>query len=320
MADGTAVRGRGDGRTAVRRDPVPRLVEPDPRRRPGRPTPARTSTIHANRGVAGIDGNVSTAVGMALAGDGPAYALIGDLTLLHDLNGLLIGPPEQRPDLTLVVHNDDGGGIFTLLEQGAAEYQNSFERVFGTPHGAELRPCVAVTAWRTSGRRQCDELRAALQPGRGLKVVEVRSDRALLRDLHARLRAAVTEAACASTPGSRRSRRARPVVLVAKAFVQVDGVVELPPEIVELPQGKLGQVGRVEMIGRGRRLRSWSSWHRLHRVPGVLHQLPPFERAYHGISPVWQTSSNRVNRVSCSAGNRPLWTHGQQQSGFGAPA
>ena len=155
--------------------------------------PRSDVTVYANRGVAGIDGNVSTAVGMALAGDGPAYALIGDLTLLHDLNGLLIGPPEQRPDLTLIVHNDDGGGIFTLLEQGAAEYKNSFERVFGTPHGAELE--ALCRGYRVAHEQPATivELRATLKPGRGLKVVEVRSDRALLRDLHARLRAAVTE-------------------------------------------------------------------------------------------------------------------------------
>jgi 2-succinyl-5-enolpyruvyl-6-hydroxy-3-cyclohexene-1-carboxylate synthase len=151
--------------------------------------------VCANRGVAGIDGNVSTAGGIALALDGPAYALIGDLTLLHDLNGLLVGPPERRPDLTVVVHNDDGGGIFTLLEQGAAEYQRSFERVFGTPHGADLAALCA--GYRVPHTLAADRagLRAALAPARGLRVVEVRSNRVLLRDLHARLRAAVAEAA-----------------------------------------------------------------------------------------------------------------------------
>lgn len=150
--------------------------------------------VYANRGVAGIDGNVSTAAGVALAEGGPAYALIGDLTLLHDLNGLLIGPLERRPNLTVVVHNDDGGGIFTLLEQGAAEYQRSFERVFGTPHGADLAAlCAGYRVPHTLATSR-DELRAALGPARGLRVVEVRSNRALLRDLHARLRAAVSDA------------------------------------------------------------------------------------------------------------------------------
>lgn len=157
--------------------------------------PRSDVVVHANRGVAGIDGNVATSVGMALSSGRPAYALIGDLTLLHDLNGLLIGPPEQRPDLTIVVHNDDGGGIFTLLEQGAAEYQPSFERIFGTPHNADIEAlCRGYRVEHTLAKTR-DDLRAALQPGPGLKVVEVRSDRSLLRDLHARLRAAVAEAA-----------------------------------------------------------------------------------------------------------------------------
>ena len=151
--------------------------------------------IHANRGVAGIDGNVSTAAGMALATDRPSYALVGDLTLLHDLNGLLVGPPEQRPNLTIVVHNDDGGGIFTLLEQGAAEYRPSFERVFGTPHGADLASlCKGYHVDHVRADSPAD-LRAALTPPHGLRVVEVRSDRTLLRDLHARLRATVATAA-----------------------------------------------------------------------------------------------------------------------------
>jgi 2-succinyl-5-enolpyruvyl-6-hydroxy-3-cyclohexene-1-carboxylate synthase len=157
--------------------------------------PRADVVIHANRGVAGIDGNVSTAAGMALAAGRPAYALIGDLTLLHDLNGLLVGPPERRPDLTVVVHNDDGGGIFTLLEQGAAEYQPTFERVFGTPHGADLESLCRGYRVDHTLVRSSEELRAALEPRPGLRVVEVRSNRALLRDLHARLRAAVADAA-----------------------------------------------------------------------------------------------------------------------------
>lgn len=95
--------------------------------------------VMANRGLAGIDGIVSTAVGAALARDSSrAIAYLGDLTFLHGSNGLLIGPDEPRPDLTLVVVNDDGGSIFAALEQGAPEYADSFERVFGTPTGADL--------------------------------------------------------------------------------------------------------------------------------------------------------------------------------------
>ncbi|MCY7372447.1 MAG: 2-succinyl-5-enolpyruvyl-6-hydroxy-3-cyclohexene-1-carboxylic-acid synthase, partial [Spirochaetaceae bacterium] len=101
--------------------------------------------VLANRGASGIDGTVSTAIGAALAHGGPAYALMGDLTFLHDSTGLVIGPDEPRPDLTIVVVNDDGGGLFTQLEQGAPEHAAVFERVFGTPHGANLRSLCAAT-------------------------------------------------------------------------------------------------------------------------------------------------------------------------------
>ncbi|MCG8915442.1 2-succinyl-5-enolpyruvyl-6-hydroxy-3-cyclohexene-1-carboxylic-acid synthase [Actinokineospora sp. PR83] len=160
-------------------------------------TPRPDVTIHANRGVAGIDGNLSTAVGVGLGSTAPGYALMGDLTFLHDANALLIGPTEPRPDLCAVVLNDDGGGIFSLLEQGAAEHQNGFERVFGTPTGADLGAlCTGYGVPHTLVTTPT-ELRSALTPTPGLRVVEVRADRDRLRDLHARLRAAVGEAVTA---------------------------------------------------------------------------------------------------------------------------
>ncbi len=96
--------------------------------------------VVANRGVAGIDGTVSTAVGVALTADddGPTVALMGDLTFLHDVTGLVIGPHEPRPDLTIVVSNNDGGAIFSTLEPGAPQHARAFDRVFGTPHGVML--------------------------------------------------------------------------------------------------------------------------------------------------------------------------------------
>ncbi|GLZ30628.1 2-succinyl-5-enolpyruvyl-6-hydroxy-3-cyclohexene-1-carboxylate synthase [Lentzea sp. NBRC 105346] len=147
--------------------------------------------VFANRGVAGIDGSVSTAVGLALA-SGPAYALLGDLTFLHDLNGLLIGPDEERPDLTIVVLNDDGGGIFSLLEQGSPEHELSFERVFGTPHHADLAALCAGYRIPHSLVDSAEQFRAALAIPRGIHVVEVRAQRAGLRDLHERLKSTVS--------------------------------------------------------------------------------------------------------------------------------
>ncbi len=149
-------------------------------------------TILSNRGVAGIDGTVSTAVGAALSHPGRTVALIGDLTFLHDASGLLIGPGEPRPaDLTIVVANDDGGGIFELLEQGDPQYAGVFERVFGTPHGMDLAAMCA--AYRVP-HRQVDpaELAAELSGhAHGMRVLEVATERSSLRDLHARVKAGI---------------------------------------------------------------------------------------------------------------------------------
>lgn len=150
--------------------------------------------VHRNRGVAGIDGTVSTAIGAASVHRGHSYALVGDLTFLHDVNALLTGPVDDRPDLTIVVLNDDGGGIFSLLEQGAPEHSDSFERIFGTPHGADLGAlCRGFgVQYELAGTRE--ELREAVRPAPGLRVVEVRVDRSRHRALHARMRAAVAAA------------------------------------------------------------------------------------------------------------------------------
>jgi 2-succinyl-5-enolpyruvyl-6-hydroxy-3-cyclohexene-1-carboxylate synthase len=149
----------------------------------------------ANRGLAGIDGTLSTAVGAALANGGATYALLGDLAFLHDSNGLVIGPAEPRPDLRIVVVNDDGGGIFSLLEQGAAEHAEHFERVFGTPHGVDLAALCAATGTPYKRVETQGKLRTAVERTvAGIDVVEVRVDRTTHRDLHAQLAAAVAEA------------------------------------------------------------------------------------------------------------------------------
>jgi 2-succinyl-5-enolpyruvyl-6-hydroxy-3-cyclohexene-1-carboxylate synthase len=152
--------------------------------------------VLANRGASGIDGTVSTAIGAALAHTGgPAFALMGDLTFLHDSTGLVIGPAEPRPDLTLVVVNDDGGGLFTLLEQGAPEHAEVFDRVFGTPHGVDLETLCGATGTPHRRVESLDDLTAELADApSGIRVVEVRTDRSRTRDLHAMLRSAVAGA------------------------------------------------------------------------------------------------------------------------------
>jgi 2-succinyl-5-enolpyruvyl-6-hydroxy-3-cyclohexene-1-carboxylate synthase len=154
--------------------------------------------VVASRGLAGIDGCVSTAIGLALAGGEPACALLGDLTFLHDANGLLIGPAEPRPNLTIVVANDDGGGIFTLLEPGAPSLAADFERVFGTPTGTDLAALCTAHGVRHTLAASRAELEALVgEPADGLQVVEIRLDRGAHRGAHARLRRLAAEALAA---------------------------------------------------------------------------------------------------------------------------
>lgn len=154
------------------------------------PVGAEAPLCFSNRGLAGIDGTVSTAVGIALASGRPTHLLLGDLTFLHDANGLVIGPEEPRPDLRIVVANDDGGSIFSTLEQGAPEYAGVFERVFGTPHGTDLAALAAThhLPYRCVADR--DHLEAALaEPVVGMEIIEARIDRGARRDLDLAIRA-----------------------------------------------------------------------------------------------------------------------------------
>jgi 2-succinyl-5-enolpyruvyl-6-hydroxy-3-cyclohexene-1-carboxylate synthase len=148
--------------------------------------------IIANRGLAGIDGVLSSAIGAALARmSSRSIAYVGDLTFLHGSNGLLIGPAEPRPDLTIVVVNDDGGSIFSTLEQGAPEYAATFERVYATPTGADI--AALCKAYGVPHRRvEPLDLAAALEEDvTGIRVLEVPVSRADRRDLTARIGAAV---------------------------------------------------------------------------------------------------------------------------------
>ncbi|MBV9872238.1 MAG: 2-succinyl-5-enolpyruvyl-6-hydroxy-3-cyclohexene-1-carboxylic-acid synthase [Frankiaceae bacterium] len=146
-------------------------------------------TIYANRGVSGIDGFVSTAQGIAIGRDGrgPTVALCGDLSLLHDVNGLLPAP-DPRPDVTYVVINNDGGGIFSLLSQGTGLERTAFERLFGTPHGVSIEAVAAAYQAAYTRVRTAAELAEALAKVEGVRIVEVRTDRAENAALHARIR------------------------------------------------------------------------------------------------------------------------------------
>ena len=168
-----------------------------------RPVPdgAAAPAVLANRGLSGIDGTLATASGVALARRGasalPVRALVGDLTFLHDLNALIVGPLERRPHLQIVVVDDGGGGIFGLLEPGeralrGPEHAATFERAFATPHGTGPADLCAGLGVGFSSVKDLASLRAALaRPGPDTSVLHLQIDRTAQRALAARLAEAV---------------------------------------------------------------------------------------------------------------------------------
>lgn len=156
-------------------------------------------TVHANRGANGIDGVVSTAVGVAAAG-APTALLIGDVAFLHDTNGLL-GLDARDLDLCIVVIDNDGGGIFSFLPQRSTLDVDRFEQLFGTPHGVNITGLVNAHGLPVLEATDDDSVRAAvaatLATG-GTHVVLVRTNRdrnvQVHEDLHAATGRAVTGA------------------------------------------------------------------------------------------------------------------------------
>jgi 2-succinyl-5-enolpyruvyl-6-hydroxy-3-cyclohexene-1-carboxylate synthase len=129
-------------------------------------------TVHANRGANGIDGTISTAIGVALASRAPTTVLLGDIAFLHDSTAL-IGIDQRDIDLRIVVVDNDGGGIFSFLPQASALQHEQFERIFGTPHGVDIAALAAV---------------------HHAKVEVMKSDRATNVRVHNEINAAVIEA------------------------------------------------------------------------------------------------------------------------------
>lgn len=114
------------------------------------PIAAAPPRAFANRGVAGIDGTVATATGLALGSGRPTTVLVGDLTVQHDLGALVRPPGEPWPQLRVVVADDNGGSIFRGLEQGGPEYADSFDRVFLTPQSVDLAAVAGSLGWRAA--------------------------------------------------------------------------------------------------------------------------------------------------------------------------
>lgn len=160
-------------------------------------------SVLANRGANGIDGVVSTAVGVAVAASGPVVVLIGDVAMLHDTNALL-GLAGRDLNLTVVVVDNDGGGIFSFLPQASSVPADRFEELFGTPHGVDL---VAVAAAHGLASVEVGDLASLADVvttstgRRGTEVVVVRTDRRTNVAVHARLHDGVHDAVSLALPG-----------------------------------------------------------------------------------------------------------------------
>lgn len=156
-------------------------------------------TVLSNRGANGIDGVVSTAVGVALSGV-PTALLIGDVAFLHDTNGLL-GLDARGVDLCIVVIDNDGGGIFSFLPQASVLEPTQFEQLFGTPHGVDL--AMLAHAHRLPVLEASDDLtvglavEASMATG-GVHVVLARSNRSENIAVHDALHQAGIAAAAAA--------------------------------------------------------------------------------------------------------------------------
>jgi len=156
------------------------------------PSTGRAVTVRSNRGANGIDGVVSTALGAAAASGGPVAAVVGDLAFLHDLNAL-VAARLHHVSATIVLVNNDGGGIFSFLPQArpgvpvpGSGLPEHYEELFGTPHGIDVGPAVAALGGdhRVVGHRELDDAIRASVGRRGVTVLELRTDRGRNLELH----------------------------------------------------------------------------------------------------------------------------------------
>jgi 2-succinyl-5-enolpyruvyl-6-hydroxy-3-cyclohexene-1-carboxylate synthase len=166
------------------------------------PATDRAITVRSNRGANGIDGVVSSTLGSAAAAEAPVALVLGDVSFLHDLNALVAARLHEL-SATIVLINNDGGGIFSFLPQAAADLPAAglpehYEELFGTPHGIDVAPIVTALGGEHRLVRAAD-LGATIEEslGRaGVRVLELRTDRArnvaLHREVEAKVRAALS--------------------------------------------------------------------------------------------------------------------------------
>ena len=164
------------------------------------PSTDRAITVRSNRGANGIDGVVSTALGSAAVAGGPVALVVGDVSFLHDLNAL-VAAKLHGLSATIVLVNNDGGGIFSFLPQGTASIPGAglpdrYEELFGTPHGIEVGPIVTALggAYALVGPADLGAQveRSIATPG--VQVLELRTDRARNVALHREVAAVVAAA------------------------------------------------------------------------------------------------------------------------------
>ncbi len=168
------------------------------------PSTDRRITVRSNRGANGIDGVVSTALGSAAAaadaGGGPVALVVGDLSFLHDLNALVTAKLHDL-SASIVLLNNDGGGIFSFLPQSSADLPGSglpehYEELFGTPHGIDVGPIVTALGGehRPVGPGDLGSAIADSVARPGIRVLELRTDRARNVALHRAVAAVVARA------------------------------------------------------------------------------------------------------------------------------
>ena len=148
--------------------------------------------VYANRGVNGIDGVVSTALGVALGAGGTVVVLVGDIAFLHDSNAML-GLAARGADLRIVVVDNNGGGIFSFLPQARTTDTQTFERLWGTPHGVDMASLAAAHGVQFVSCDSNQSLRDAIAR-RGPTVIHVRTDRHQNVAIHDALNQRVVEA------------------------------------------------------------------------------------------------------------------------------
>ena len=141
----------------------------------GRQLKKMPGPVVANRGLAGIDGTISTAVGLAWASGQPVRVIIGDLAAAHDLTGLVKAVTENEVDLQVIVLDDHGGKIFSGLEYGASELSNYFPRFFTTAQQVDFAQAAAAFGAHVDVIDDVDGLQSLLsKPIAGRSLVHVK--------------------------------------------------------------------------------------------------------------------------------------------------